>query len=90
MYNGYTETLERATDRLNARLLKHYEAMYGADWEQDATDVRMHLESLDICDWLVQARALRPPYPVQDAHDPTPPIVDMPDVDFSKIEEIEF
>ena len=57
MYNGYTETLERATDRLNARQLRHIEETYGKDWEQDATDVRMHLESLDICDWLVEARA---------------------------------
>ena len=54
MYNGYEETLERATDRLNARQLRHIEETYGKDWEQDATDVRMHLESLDICDWLVE------------------------------------
>jgi hypothetical protein len=57
MYNGYEETLERATDRLNARQLRHIEETYGKDWEQDATDVRMHLESLDICDWLHEALA---------------------------------
>ena len=54
MYNGYTETLERATDRLNARQLRHIEEIYGADWELDADTVRTHIEALDISDWLVE------------------------------------
>ena len=57
MYNGYTETLDRATDRLNARQLRHIEETYGKDWEQDADTVRTYIEALDTADWLHDALA---------------------------------
>lgn len=40
MYNGYTETDEQAKYRLAARTLRHYELMYGENWEQDADALR--------------------------------------------------